>query len=112
MKYGILVLMVSFVALSTDAYGHGDEKHKKPEKVSSAMMHGEAMDTTHHEEMEGMHDEQMQTPQLQTVERDFETIRAEVQSSTTFIVIKASALAVAIVGLGVVYLPRKRKANS
>lgn len=107
MKYGILVLMVSFVALSTDAYGHGDEKHKKPEKVSSAMMHGEAMDTTHHEEMEGM-----QTPQLQTVDRDFETIRAEVQSSTTFIVIKASALAVAIVGLGVVYLPRKRKANS
>jgi len=39
--------------------------------------------------------------------RDFTTIREEVKSSTSLIVIKAVALALSVAGLVLVYLPRK-----
>lgn len=93
MKHWILSLVIVFIAFfSLNAYGHDDEKEKKPAKVTSA--------TTQEP------DTQAEPP---AAERDFEIIRSEVQSSTTFIVIKALALAVAIIGLGAVYLPRKNK---
>lgn len=109
MKYGMLLLMTLLIVFSTNAYGHGDEKRKKPEKVSSATMQEATADTTQHE---AGHEGDTQAAQDTVTERDFDTIRAEVQSSTTFIVIKALALAVAIIGVGLVYLPRKRKENS
>lgn len=93
MKHWILSLVIVFIAfISLNVYGHDDEKEKKPAKVSSATV--QEPDT--------------QAAESVVAERDFEIIRSEVQSSTTFIVIKALALAVAIIGLGAVYLPRKR----
>ncbi len=112
MKYGILLLMTFLVAFSMNAYGHGGEKHQKPEKVSSAMMQKERTDTTHDEQIKGVHEGDTHATDEKVAEQDFDTIRSEVQNSTTFIVIKALALAAALIGFGAVYLPRKRKGNS
>ncbi len=109
MKYGHVFAMASVLALSTNAYGQGHDTHEKPEKVSSAMMQETAMDTTHHESGHATH---TQAARDTVAERDFDTIRAGVKSSTTFIVIKALALAVVLIGLGVVYLPRKASGGS
>lgn len=109
MKYGFLLLTASLIAVSTNTSGQGDEKSKKPEKVSSAMMQEKTTDTTH---LGAGHRGDTQAAQDTAAERDFDTIRAGVKSSTTFIVIKALALAVAIIGLGVVYLPRKTGGSS
>ncbi len=104
MKVGVVLVMASLLGLSTNAYGQGHDAHQKPEKVSSAMMQEKATDTTQHDVApEGG----AQTIPDTVAERDVDTIRAAVQRSTTFIVIKALALAVAIVGVGVVYLPRR-----
>ncbi len=108
MKYGFLLVAASLIALSTNASGQGDEKREKPEKVTGAMMQEKTADTTHRE---AGHVGDTQAAQDTAAERDFDTIRAGVKSSTTFIVIKALALAVAIIGLGVVYLPRKTGAS-
>lgn len=91
MKYGILWLFILLAAFPMNTFCHEDEKDK-PKKVSSATMQ----------------EENPQAAEDKVAERDFELIRAEVQSSTTFIVIKALSLAIAIIGLGAVYLPRKR----
>ncbi len=109
MNHGFLLVAASLIALSTSASGQGDEKREKPEKVTSAMMQEKAADTTH---LEAGHAGDKQAAQDTTAERDFDTIRAGVKSSTTFIVIKALALAVAIIGLGVVYMPRKTSGSS
>jgi hypothetical protein len=101
MKYRILLLMTSAILFSANAFAHGDEKHPKPEKVDSAMMQEKPSDTTHPEARDDA-----------VTERDFATVRDEVQSSTTLIVIKALALAVAITGLGFVYIPRNRRESS
>jgi len=94
MKHWILSLAMVFIAFfSLNTYGHDDEKEKKPAKVSSAPIQEPATRTA--------------DPVVE--ERDFEIIRSEVQSSRVFVVIKALALAVAIIGLGAVYLPRKRR---
>ncbi len=92
MKYGISLLIILLIAFSMNAYGHEEEK-EKPKKVSSATMQ----------------EENTQATEDTSAERDFDNIVAEVQNSTTFIVIKALTLAVAIIGVGAVYLPRKRK---
>lgn len=109
MKYGFLLLTVLLIVLSTNAYGQDDEKSKKPEKVTSAMMQEKTTDTTH---PGAGREGNTQAAQDTAAERDFDTIRAGVKSSTTFIVIKALALAVAIIGLGFVYLPRKTGGSS
>ncbi len=109
MKYGIVLLMTSLIVLATNASGQGDEKRTAPEKVSSALMQEETTDPTHHE---AGHEGDTQAAQDTVAERDFDTIRAAVRSSTTFIVIKALALVVAIIGVGAVYLPRRRVRNS
>lgn len=109
MKYGFLLVMASLLAPSTNVYGQAPDTHQRPEKVSSAMMQEKATDTTQH----GTGPEEGTRAARDSVaERDFDTIRATVQSTTTFIVIKALTLAVAIVGLGVVYLPRKSMGRS
>lgn len=104
MKVGGVLVMASLLGLSTNAYGQGHDAHQKAEKVSSAMMQEKATDTTQHDVApEGG----AQTIPDSVAERDFDAIRATVQSTTTFILIKALALAVAIVGVGLVYLPRR-----
>jgi hypothetical protein len=45
----IALLMASLIVFSTNISGQGDEKGKKPEKVSSAMMQEETTDATNHE---------------------------------------------------------------
>jgi Flp pilus assembly protein TadB len=109
MKYAFLVVAASVMALSTNASGQGDEKREKPEKVTSAMMQEKTADTTHRE---AGHVGDTQAAKDTAAERDFDTIRAGVKSSTAFIVVKALALAVAIIGLGVVYMPRKAGGSS
>jgi Flp pilus assembly protein TadB len=109
MKYGFLLLTASLIALSTNAYGQGDEKSKKPEKVTSAMMQEKTTDTT---QAQTGREGNTQAARDTVAERDFDVIRAGVKSSTAFIVIKALSLAVAIIGLGVVYLPRKTSASA
>jgi hypothetical protein len=108
MKYGYLLLMASLLALSTNAHGQGHDTPEKPEKVTSAMMQDKTPDTTHDE---AEHEDDTQAAHDPVAERDFETIRAAVQRSTTLVVIKALALAVAITGMAVVYLPRRREGN-
>ncbi len=109
MKYGFLLLTASLIALSTNASGQGHDAPEKPEKVTSAMMQEKTADTTHRE---AGHVGDTQAAQDTAAERDFDTIRAGVKSSTAFIVVKALALAVAIIGLGVVYMPRKTGGSS
>ncbi len=109
MKYRFLLLTATLIALSTNAYGHGDDTRKKPEKVSSATMQEKTKDSTH---LEAGHEGDTQAARDKVAERDFDTIRAVVKSSKLFVVLKALALAVAIIGLGVVYLPRKTGGSS
>jgi hypothetical protein len=104
MKCGFLLLMASLIALAPNAYGQGSETREKPEKVTSVTMQQKTSDTTQHDVGHGG---DTQAARDTVMERDFETIRAAVQSSTTLVVIKALALAVALLGLGFVYLPRK-----
>jgi hypothetical protein len=112
MKKAVFLFLFIFAVFSTAIYAHGGEEHEKPEKVSSTTMVEDAADSMHTESMEAMHDEMHDEVLEQTTERDFSTIRSEVQKSTTFIVIKALALAVAITGLAAVYLTRGKREES
>jgi hypothetical protein len=112
MKYlGVASMAVLLAFSSSTAFAHGNGKHKIPKKVSSAMMSAEAVDSVDHRGMQSMDNEKMRTAMNQTAQTDFETIRAEVQNSRPFIVIKALALAIAIAGLAILYLPRKSRGN-
>jgi hypothetical protein len=112
MKYLRVALMVALLAFSgSTVFAHGDKKPKPPEKVSSAMMSAGTIDTVHRQGMLRMHEETEDTVGQGTTQRDFETIRAEVQGSSAFIVIKALALAAAIAGLAILYLPRKNRGH-
>lgn len=112
MKYIILLLLAVCIGCSTSAYGHDGDKPQVPEKVSSAMMRREARGTTRPEQVGGAHEGDRQTAEDKVVERDLDTIRADVQSSTTLVLIKALGLGVAVIWVAAAYLPRKRKGNS
>ncbi|GBD88494.1 hypothetical protein BMS3Abin03_02430 [bacterium BMS3Abin03] len=96
-----IILMVIFVVFI--GYSHGDED-KKIQKVTSSTINSENADSL----AEDHNGENEEHAEAQT-EEDFNTIRKDVEDSATFVVLKAVSLAVAIIGLAIVYLPRRKK---
>jgi hypothetical protein len=109
MTNGSLWVVAAVMTLFASVSGQGNEKHSLPEKVTSAMMQEQATGTAHQERA---HEADAHAARDSVAERDVATIRSDVKRSRTFIVIKALALAVAIVGPGVVYVPRRTGGSS
>lgn len=87
---------------------HGDEKNKGMEKVEKVTSMQQSM----------QHDDEAQSDSLreaeenEAVEKDFSTIRKEVEETSVPTVIKAVSLAVFIFGLAYAYFPKKKKEKS
>ncbi|NIA30535.1 MAG: hypothetical protein GWP06_11565 [Actinobacteria bacterium] len=97
-KFNFTIILWAVLLFSVIGYAH--EGHsKKPRKVTDSSVISTSSDT--------VNINQKTSEQIET-ERDFETIRQDVESSSVFIVFKAIGLALAIGGLAFVYL---RKGN-
>lgn len=113
MKYNnflTIFLMVIFVVSIGYSHGDGDE-HKKKQKVTSQTMNsenGNTMMEDQHNENEDEHGEDVSHMDLH-MNKDFATIRKDVEDSATMVTLKAVSLAFAIIGLAIVYLPRRKK---
>jgi hypothetical protein len=108
--YNFLTIFLMVIFVVSIGYSHGDE-NKKKQKVTSQTMNSESADTMmqdHNSENEDQHGENVNNMDTHMNE-DFETIRKDVEDSATMVTLKAVSLAIAIVGLAIVYLPRRKK---
>ncbi len=85
--------------ITLNGYAHEGEDNEEPRKVTSETIAGDHSESGHDEQAEA------------AMEKDFQTIRDEVARSAVFVIIKTLALAVAIAGIALVYLGRKRQGD-
>ncbi len=108
--YNFLTVFLMVIFVVSIGYSHGDE-HKKKQKVTSQTMNSESDNTMmedQHSENEDQQGENVSHMDLHMNE-DFAIIRKDVEDSATMVTLKAVSLAVAIIGLTIVYLPRRKK---
>ncbi|NOY59117.1 MAG: hypothetical protein GXO75_09310 [Calditrichaeota bacterium] len=96
-KFNFTVILAAVLLFSVMGYSH-ENHNKKPRKVTDSSIVSTSSDT--------VNINQKTSEQIET-ERDFETIRQDVERSSVFIVFKAIGLALAIGGLAFVYLRRR-----
>lgn len=107
--YNFLTIFLMVIFIVSIGYSHGDgDEHKKKQKVTSQTMNSESANTMM-EDHDGESEEHMETQMKTQMGTDFNTIRKDVEDSATFVILKAGSLAVAIFGLAIVYLPRRKK---
>lgn len=95
----ILLFLISAIVKA-----HGDEHHKEKMGKVSTMMHWE----DEHEHSDSLE----QVEEKESMEKDFKTIREDVEQSVVPTVIKAISLAAVIAGLAFLYLPRRKKESN
>ena len=101
--YNFLTILLMVIFVVSIGYSHGDDDKKK-QKVTSQTMNSESADTM----MQDQHSENEDHMDTHMNE-DFAIIRKDVEDSATMVTLKAVSLAIAIVGLAIVYLPRRKK---
>jgi len=108
--YNFLTIFLMVIFVVSIGYSHGDDDKKK-QKVTSQTMNSENDNTMmedQHNENEDEHGEDVSHMDLH-MNKDFATIRKDVEDSATMVTLKAVSLAFAIIGLAIVYLPRRKK---
>ncbi len=98
-----LLTLIFLTVVAFNGYAHEGDDKEKPHKVTSETIKGGHS---------GDASQLTKAAEQNTMEKDFQTIRREVERSTIFIVIKALALAVAIAGIALVYLRRQKQGGA
>ncbi len=115
--YNFLTIFLMVIFVVSIGYSHGDE-HKKKQKVTSQTMNSESDNTMTEDQHSMMEDQHSENEDQQGenvnhmdthMNEDFAIIRKDVEDSATMVTLKAVSLAVAIIGLTIVYLPRRKK---
>ncbi len=109
----VVWIIALIISVALRAYADEGGEKEKVAKVTSQTMAGEQTESAESGATTGVSpgsDEAMVTDA--TIEKDLETISREVAGSMVSVVIKAFALAAAVGGISLLYIPRRKKGGT